>query len=262
MSAWRRHERIGECELYLGDCLKVMPELGEFDAVVTDPPYSISTKENYTRPNRGGTRRYDFFSGDDDWKAMTETVRMACLEVVETEAKSVVFWCGHRQVGSIVDAFECSGYRTRVLAWRKTCPAPAPPGSGFASAIELAVYAYLSGRPWNGRGTEHNVFDADSYRHGQPGKVAHPTQKPLSLISWNLRLLTDAGQSVLDPFMGSGTTGVACVKLGRKFTGIELDLDYFDIACKRIEDAYKQPDIFVEAERRQAEQLDMLGEAS
>lgn len=74
----------------------------------------------------------------------------------------------------------------------------------------------------------------------------HPTQKPLPLMKWCLGFLPDA-ETIIDPFMGSGTTGVACVKLGRKFTGIELDARYFDIACKRIEEAYAQPDMFVPA---------------
>jgi DNA modification methylase len=75
--------------------------------------------------------------------------------------------------------------------------------------------------------------------------VAHPTQKPLSLIKWNVQLLTDKGDMVLDPFMGSGTTLVACAKLGRKGIGIELDPDYFQIACERVHKAYQQPDLFI-----------------
>ena len=72
----------------------------------------------------------------------------------------------------------------------------------------------------------------------------HPTQKPLPLIQWCIERLPETAQTILDPFMGSGTTGVACAKLGRKFIGIELEPKYFDIACRRIEDAYKQPDLF------------------
>ena len=79
---------------------------------------------------------------------------------------------------------------------------------------------------------------------GQPGKVDHPTQKPLALMRWCLGFLPDA-ETILDPFMGSGTTGVACVKLGRKFIGIEIDEGYFDIACKRIADAVARPDLFI-----------------
>jgi len=78
------------------------------------------------------------------------------------------------------------------------------------------------------------------------GGKQHPTQKPVALMEWCLRFLQDA-HTILDPFMGSGTTGVACVKLGRRFIGIELDEGYFDIACERIRKAYSQPDMFIEA---------------
>jgi DNA modification methylase len=87
-------------------------------------------------------------------------------------------------------------------------------------------------------------------------EMEHPTQKPLKLMEWCLSFLPDA-ETILDPFMGSGTTGVACAKLGRKFIGIELEPKYFDIACKRIEDAYKQPDMFVGPPKK-AQQLEIV----
>jgi site-specific DNA-methyltransferase (adenine-specific) len=75
-------------------------------------------------------------------------------------------------------------------------------------------------------------------------KVGHPTQKPLALMQWCLEFLPNA-KSILDPFMGSGTTLVACAKMGRAGIGIELDPAYFDIACRRVEEAYRQPDMFI-----------------
>jgi DNA modification methylase len=108
-------------------------------------------------------------------------------------------------------------------------------------------------------------FDRPSKRFDHPvGRVqhGHPTEKPLPLMEWCLGFLPNA-RTILDPFMGSGTTGVACVKQGRKFIGIELDPNYFEIACERIRDAYRQPDMFIEAEKpNPAEQIDMLEEAS
>jgi hypothetical protein len=227
-----------------GDALEVLPTLGKVDAVVTDPPYSVSVSTGsgaFTRKGRKGTRNFNFFAGDDDWSAMRETVCEAVALAVRTMPKSVVVWCGHRQFGAIIERLEALGYSSRPLVWRKLCPPPAPPGAGFASGVELAVYAYLPGRPWNGAGNENNVFLADNYRHGQPGKVAHPTQKPLSLIQWNVSRLTEAGTTVLDCFSGSGTTGVACVREGRRFIGVEIDANYFDIACERIRKEMAQP---------------------
>ena len=244
---WVRAERIGDCLLLQGDCREVMPVLPKVDAVVTDPPYSVSVAGMAHRRMRGkGTRNLDFFAGDDDWSTMTETVGVAVALSADLGPRSAVYWCGHRQIGRIVSELEGRGYSTRLLCWRKRCPPPAPPGSGFSSAFEQAVYGYVPGRQWSGAQFEQNVFEADSYRHGQPGKVAHPTQKPLSLIEWNVRVLTDIGDAVLDCFMGSGTTGVACVNLDRQFIGIEMDPGYFDIACKRIDDATRQPRLLAE----------------
>ncbi len=242
-----RVEVIGDCTLYLGDCREVLPTLGKVDAVVTDPPYAVSVAGSKAVGVPGkGTRRLDFFAGDDDWAAMNRLVRDAISKTIATGPSSFVAWCSHRQIGFINDLLEEDGYSTRMLFWRKSCPPPAPPGAGFSSAAETAVYAYKAGRFWGGGQYDPNVFECDNYRHGQPGKVAHPTQKPLQLIQWNVERVAAHGALVLDPFMGSGTTGVACVKLGRKFIGIEIDETYFDIACRRIEQAYKQPDLFIE----------------
>lgn len=254
-----RDERIGGQRLILGDCLAVMPTLGRFDAVVTDPPYSVSVAgSSYTQSRRKGRRNLDFFKGDDDWQKMTDTVGRAMTAAAGRDPKTIVAWCGHRQIGRIVSDLEAEGFKSRMLFWRKKCPAPAPTGAGFTSAIEQAVYAYRPGRVWNGTQYTHNVFDADSYRFGQPGKVDHPTQKPLSLIEWNIRLLTSEGETVLDPFLGSGTTLVACQRLGRAGTGIEIDPEYFEIACRRVEDATRQPDLFIApAAQPQQEALDV-----
>lgn len=243
-----RVERIGDCELRLGDCLEVLPTLGQVDAVVTDPPYSVSlagSSGSFTRLNRKGTRSMSFFEGDTDWPTMTRAVVERVREAASLGPLSVYCWCGHRQFGPLMEMLEASGYSTRFLVWRKKCPAPAPPRSGWQSGAELCVYGYKPGRIF-ADGMFNNVLDADSYRFGQPGKVDHPTQKPFGTIYPLLKVSTLAGQVVLDPFMGSGTTGVACVKLGRRFIGIEIDPGYFQIACERIQKAYDQPDFFVE----------------
>lgn len=245
----RREEIIGDCRLLLGDCLEILPTLGKVDAVVTDPPYSVSlagASGSFTRLNRKGTRSLSFFAGDTDWPAMTAKVVERIAASADLGALSIYCWCGHRQFGPLTDMLEDRGYSTRFLVWRKKCPAPAPPRSGWQSGAELCLYAYKAGRHFED-GLYNNVIEADSYRFGQPGKVDHPTQKPLVTMAEPIKVSTTASAVVLDPFMGSGTTGVACVKLGRSFTGIEIDEGYFDIACERIRKAYAQPDFFVEA---------------
>jgi site-specific DNA-methyltransferase (adenine-specific) len=242
---FERKEVIGNATLYLGDCRDVLPSLGAVDAVIGDPPYSVSVAGSsvVSRPGKG-VRNLDFFEGDDDWQAMTAAVVDAYRFAISTAPKTVVAWCGHRQIGPLTEMLEASGYSTRLIFWRKRCPPPAPPGAGYSQAVEQAVYAYLPGRAWNGGQYDFNVFDADSYRFGQPGKVDHPTQKPLELMRWNVLWLTNPGQSVVDPFMGSGTTGVAATENGRRFIGVEREAKYFDIACRRIEDAQRQGSLF------------------
>lgn len=254
-----RREVLAEgVEVYLGDCLEVLPTLGPVNAVITDPPYSVSMAGVVHKKQAGkGTRNFDFFAGDTDWAAMTASVveRAAFLAEI-VRPLSMYWWCGHRQFGALVNLFEQHGYSTRFTVWNKLCPAPAPPGSGWPSGAELCVYAYLPGRTFNGS-PKTNVFLADSYRFGQPGKVEHPTQKPFGVVEPLIEASTNRGDLVLDVYMGSGTTGVACVKAGRKFVGIEIDPTYFDIACRRIEAALSEPSMFVEAPRR-AQQLSIL----
>ena len=229
-------------QLHLGDCLDVMRGMpdGCVDAVVTDPPYSISESGSFHHGKPGkGSRRLDFFAGDANWREMTALVLRAARESlrIAKPTASHYWWCGHRQFGALVRLFESRGMRTKFLVWSKSCPVPPPPWTGYPSGAELCVYAYPAGRTWTLHPRDvprSNVFTLDSFRHGQPGKVAHPTQKPIDLILPAIRASTREGDTVLDPFMGSGTTGVACVREGRSFIGIEREPEYYAIAEARI----------------------------
>jgi site-specific DNA-methyltransferase (adenine-specific) len=238
-----RVEVIGDATLYLGDCRDVLPTLGKVDAVVTDPPYAISVAGSKNAGPRG-TRRLDFFAGDSDWASMNCLVADAVDAALALSPISFAAWCGHRQIGFITEALEAAGYSTRLMFWRKKCPPPACPGAGFASAVECCVYGYKPGRAWNGGQYDFNVLETDSYRFGQPGKVDHPTQKPVQLIKWQLERITNSDDLVLDPFMGSGTTGCVAVETGRRFVGIEKEPQYFEICCRRIEAAQRQGQLF------------------
>lgn len=241
-----RVEQIGDCTLYLGDCRDILPTLGKVDAVVTDPPYSISVAGS-NQIRRDGSRKLDFFEGDDDWQTMTALVLGVwgeCLDHLKPDGSAYAY-CGHRQFGPLIEAAEARGYSTRFLVWTKPCPPPAMKGNGYRAAAELCVYAFGQGRTFAGVQVP-NVIVSDTFRHGQPGKVDHPTQKPLATIQPLVEHCTRPGDVVLDPFMGSGTTGVACVSASRVFIGMEKEPAYFDIACRRIEEAYKQPRLFAE----------------
>lgn len=221
--------------LYHGDCREVLPTLEVVDLVHADPPYSLSVEADHDNRRGKGKRRLNFFEGDTHWEGMTNTVVeavQACMHL----APAHYWWCGHRQFGPILEVFEADGFKTRPLAWRKLCPVPAPPGVGWDSALELCVYAFREGRKWTPpTGTKApNVIEADSYRHGQPGKVDHPTQKPMRTALVPIEFSSEPGDVVLDPFAGSGTTLVAAKKLGRRGIGIELEERYCEVAAKRL----------------------------
>ena len=199
--------RIGNQRLILGDCLAVMPMLGRFDAVVTDPPYGLGKRM------QGGTwGAKDHNSGFLKWDLVTPDWLPEAIG-----ATPAIVWGGNY----------LPFHPSRCwLIWNKVNAVPTM--ADFEQA-------------WTN-------LDRPSKRMDLPvGRVeyGHPTQKPLALMEWCLGFLPNA-TTILDPFMGSGTTGVACARLGRKFIGIELEPRYFNIACRRIEAAYRQPRLFTE----------------
>jgi site-specific DNA-methyltransferase (adenine-specific) len=222
--------------LYHGDCLEVIPHLPSVALLLTDPPYSLSVSSEHEKKRGKGTRRLDFFRGDTDWSAMTAAVveRVAAGAAL---ARAAYVWCGHRQFGPLVDDFETRGWSTRFLVWQKRVPVPAPPGVGWDSGAELCVYAFREGRKWvPPTGTKaSNVLSADSYRHGQPGKLEHPTQKPHVTAVRPIEFSTDRGDTVLDIFAGSGTTLRAAKDLGRRAIGVEIEERYCEIIAKRMQ---------------------------
>jgi DNA modification methylase len=208
-AAIKKDVTIGDCRLILGDCLEVMPLLGKFDAVVTDPPYGLGKKM------QGGT-----WGAEAKYKKMPAwdgEARQEWVQEILNYAVPTIIWGGNY---FLMPPSRC------WLVWKK-------PHFPTMADCELA---------WCSVDVNARVFDGlRSY-----GEKLHPTEKPLPLMEWCLTHIPSA-ETILDPFMGSGTTGVACIKLGRKFTGIELDPDYFEIACERIRKAYDQPDMFVKA---------------
>jgi DNA modification methylase len=210
-------QQIGDCALYQGDCLEIMPTLGKFDAVVTDPPYGIGRDGKPASTSRhGGFKFYESRGWD------TERPGRAAFDLMRAVSAAQIIWGGNY----FADLLPPS---SRWLMWDK----------GQRICQSDGELAYTS------QNAAVRIFTLNRASLASDG-AEHPTQKPVALMKWCLGFLSDA-ETILDPFMGSGTTGVACVKLGRKFTGIELDARYFDIACKRIEEAYAQPDMFVPA---------------
>jgi hypothetical protein len=230
-----RKEVIGECTLYLGDCREILPLLPKVDAVVSDPPYGISlqTDNRWREAIDPGKRKvYRPVHGDDESFDPTFMLKLA---------PRVTLWGANHYADKLPPS---RGW----LVWNKRDAG----ASGMHSDAELAWTNAI------GATRCHNQFWQGAFR---PGEVAegflHPTQKALALMRWCVELTSRVGDTVLDPFMGSGSTLLACVKLQRRAIGIEIDQGYFDIACRRIEEAYKQPDMFVAPPQPKAEQVDM-----
>ena len=229
-----REEIIGDCRLILGDCREVLPTLGAVDAVVTDPPYSTNTHK-MAKTNKGaghGVKLVTFGAlTDEDFDAVVEQ----CLSV---SRGWVVMTCDYTHAAR----FYAHPAFVRLGAWVKPNPMPQisgdRPGQGFETV--LIMHGGKVAKAWS-RGGGSGVWTVPVTNGAEV-----PTQKPLALISSFISDFTKPGETVLDPFMGSGTTGVACVLAGRRFIGCEALVGHFDIACRRIEEAYKQPRLFAE----------------
>ena len=208
---------IGNATLYLGDCMDILPTLNKVDAVITDPPYGINenSKKVASRGNMAVPKDY----GDFDWDKAPPPDEL--IELIRTKGKYQAFFGGNYFTLPPTSCW---------LVWDKLN------GDNDFADCELAwtnwpkAVRRLQWR-WNGM-----------IRQGNEERF-HPTQKPLEVMKWVIELCPKS-ETILDPFMGSGTTGVAAIQMGRKFIGIEREPKYFEIACKRIEQAVAQPQLF------------------
>jgi DNA modification methylase len=204
--------------LYQGDCLEVLPGLGRVDAVITDPPYGIAYQNK--RYDICPRKYADVLAGDGD-----AHVGQSLVDWAQKTNKPICVFSHHRQ--------PWRGKWRQWLVWDK---GEAVGGGGDIATcwkftwelIQVNGFEKLSGQ------REGAVL---RFPIGQSSMSLHPTQKPLSLMIYLIEKLTQPGAIILDPFMGSGTTGVAALQTGRQFVGIELDPGYFTIAHRRIEDA-------------------------
>lgn len=255
---WR--SPCGTVLLVNADCLSVLQVLpaGCVDLLLTYPQYGISQPGvSHEGPPGKGSRSFDFFKHDSPEEA--SNLAMAAWREsrrLMTSSASAYWWVGHYTFGPLVAAYHGDGWKTRFLVWSKACPAPAPPGSGWPSAAELCVYAFRSGRTWTHDGTNaprSNVITCDSYRHGIPGKVNHPTQKPFGVMVPIVEASSRIGELVLDPFIGSGTTAVCAIRTKRQCIGCEIDTEhgYFDIAVNRCRAELARQPLFKERKPRE-----------
>jgi site-specific DNA-methyltransferase (adenine-specific) len=228
----RKEELAEGVTLWLGDCREILPTLELADAIVTDPPYQEKT-------HKGSLEAINF---------APLTSHDIAGEMLAASRSWVIAFCEFEQLGKYQDAVGDCYIRGGV--WDKVSQMPQITGDRPAQWGEAIAIMHPKGRKvWNGGGR------AALWRVRHSEEKQHPTQKPVELIGGLLRDFTQVGQTILNPFMGSGTTGVAAVKLGRKFIGIEIEPKYFDIACRRISDALTRPDLFIEVPKPKQEAM-------
>ena len=244
-----RVEHIGEATLYLGDCLDILPTLGNVDAVVTDPPYSSGGQfrgDRMARPadkyqNTKQRDRYADFSGDNrDQRSFGYWCALWLGKAREISAPGAlcILFTDWRQLPTTTDYVQAGGWIWRGIGVWDKGEGVRPQLGRFRAQAEYWVWGSNGPREIAGLVAPGVIKESVIGSEKQ-----HMTEKPVPLFEQLLRV---AGSTILDPFMGSGTTGVACAKLGRKFIGIEIHEPYFDIACRRIEEAYRQPRLFAE----------------
>lgn len=219
-----RIEKIGDATLYLGDCMEILPTLPKVDAVVSDPPYGMNWNTDSTRFTGGQHKRGH---GRDDWGAIQEDAAPFDPSPWLAYPACVLWGANHYAqrlpVGTTLvwlkkdDHLFGTFLSDAELGWQK---------GGYG------VYAFRKQFPPPSRMAENDG-----------AQVAHPTQKPIALMAWCIERVGHA-ETILDPYMGSGSTGVAAIQLGRKFIGIEREPKYFDVACARIAKAYAQRPLF------------------
>lgn len=241
-----RIEKIGNATLYLADCAEVMPKIGQVDVVITDPPYGNGDTHAGHLSSvtlKGGEARKELgFSGIS---------KEHMVDLAASWVKIARRWVVFTSEWKFLNALDDEGLLIRFGIWRKPDGAPQFTGDRPGTGWEAIAICHRNGKKrWNGGG-KHAFY---TYAKGT-NKTGHPTGKPIGLFMEFVHDFTEVGEIVFDPFMGSGTTGVASVRMGRSFIGIERDPAYFEIACDRIRNAQLQFDMFSHKEQEKHDQL-------
>lgn len=237
-------------ELWLGDSREVISLVGAVDHVLMDPPYEEHMHAAKRRQKLRRSQRKIRSDGYRDPEPLNfgsiEKLRPVIVDpLVVSCAGWFIAFCTPEGIAPWRDAIEAAGARyKRACFWEKPDAAPQFNGQGPAFGVEPFVTAWCGSgvSRWNGGG-RRNLF---THATNQPDRDGlHPTEKPLPLLAELVTLFTDPDQRIFDPFMGSGTTGMAAVRCGRRFVGIESNLEYFDLARRRIGSVVAQADMFI-----------------
>lgn len=233
--------------MYLGNCLEVLPTLGPVDHTITDPPYEpeahtkarralVDSTQKRGAENTGKVRRIDQ-PLEIDFSAISEEERIAVAALIGgLTSRWTIAFCQIEGIAPWRAAFEAGGLQwVRGGVWRKPNGAPQFTGDRPGQGFECLAIAHRPGKKrWNGGG-KHAFWEVPlDHGAGNGERNEHATKKPDKIMLALVEDFTDVGELVLDPYAGSGSTGVACLRLGRRFIGIELQPKYFELACERL----------------------------
>lgn len=215
---YERKEVIGNAVLYLGDCRDILPALPKVDAVITDPPFGVGNFVQVTGSKRG---RGELYGKEVTWNESPPTNEV--FEIIKKKSKHRIIWGAN--------FFNCFEENGGAIIWDKFQKMPNFSKADIASCTHYKKTEIVR-IPWTN-------FDV-----ARQAQTDHPCERPVSLYEWCIDYLPKPIKSVLDPYLGSGSCGVAAIGMGKEFIGIEREPKYFDIACRRIEDAQRQGGLF------------------
>lgn len=211
--------------LQQGDCLELMKDIPDesVDMILTDPPYGMAFQSGYR------TSRYEKIKGDQSLDWLDDFID-EIFRVSKNNTANYMF-CSFHHIDIFKQAIEKRFKVKNIITWVKNNTSMGDLKGDFAPKTEFIIFFQKGRRLINGK-RDSNVFEYNKTRN-----EFHPTQKPVDMIEYMISKFSDEGNTILDPFMGSGTTGIACQNLNRDFVGMELDENYFKIAKERIEQA-------------------------
>lgn len=221
---------MNNIELWQGDCLELMKNIpdGSVDLVLTDPPYGMDFKSNHRK------EKYNKIQNDKNLEWLERYIS-ECYRALKNDS-AIYCFCSWHNVDVFKQAIEKKFKIKNILIWEKNNNSMGDLKGSYAPKYEMIIFAHKGRKLLNG------FRYADIIKANRTGNKNHPTEKPVDLLETFIKNSSDENAVVFDGFMGSGSTGVACVNTGRKFIGIELDQGYFDIAKKRIEKSIRERD--------------------
>ena len=239
------HRVIGDCLLINGDAYEITPLIDGVDCLISDPPYIIQGKGCGLAGNRKYLR-------DITEKKLEDGFNLSLLDGFKRWA----IFGSKAQIVPLIAKAEEQGNSWALITWNKPNPSPFV-NNNYLPDTEYIIHSFDAGGVYGEYKDKARYIVHNNGSNGSTRDYDHPTVKPLAVMEKIIRTASDVGQVVFDPFFGTCSSGEACIRLGRKFIGIELDAEYYAIGCKRIEDAYRQPDMFV-APQPKPEQQSML----